>query len=119
MLDGVYNSDKNKENIANDIAKIQRLIDNKTSKPLNIKESLYQNQKEEKSNLIVEGTYKKIPFDEKYNFENFEPFLVNKTPFIIGTGTFSDIFLYKNKIDNKFYAMKKMDKNRIIDLNAN
>ena len=48
MLDGVYNSDKNKENIANDIAKIQRLIDNKTSKPLNIKESLYQNQKEEK-----------------------------------------------------------------------
>ena len=119
MLDGVYNSDKNKENIANDIAKIQRLIDNKTSKPLNIKESLYQNQKEEKSNLIVEGTYKKIPFDEKYNFENFEPFLVNKTPFIIGTGTFSDVFLYKNKIDSKFYAMKKMDKNKIIELNAN
>ena len=119
MLDGVYNSDKNKENIANDIAKIQRLIDNKTSKPLNIKESLYQNQKEEKSNLIVEGTYKKIPFDEKYNFENFEPFLVNKTPFIIGTGTFSDVFLYKNKIDSKFYAMKKMDKNKILELNAN
>ena len=119
MLDGVNNQNKNKENIANDIAKIKRLIESKTSNPYNIKESLYQNQKEETSNLIVEGTYREIPKDEIYNFENFEPFLVNKTPFIIGTGTFSDVYLYKNKINNKFYAMKKMDKSKIIELNAN
>ncbi len=119
MIDGVNNQNKNKENIANDIAKIERLISSKTPNPFNIKESLYQNQKEETSNLIVEGTYREIQKEEKYNFENFEPFLVNKTPFIIGTGTFSDVYLYKNKIDNKFYAMKKMDKNKIIELNAN
>ena len=45
MLDGVNNQNKNKENIANDIAKIKRLIESKTSNPYNIKESLYQNKK--------------------------------------------------------------------------
>ena len=68
MLDGVNNQNKNKENIANDIAKIKRLIESKTSNPYNIKESLYQNQKEETSNLIVEGTYREIPKEEIYNF---------------------------------------------------
>ena len=79
MLDGVNNQNKNKENIANDIAKIKRLIESKTS------------------NLIVEGTYREIPKEEIYNFENFEPFLVNKTPFIIGNGHLVIYFYRKTK----------------------
>ena len=112
-------TDKTKENITKSIEEIQRLIDNKTPNPFNIKDSLYQSQKEETSKLRVEGTYREQIKDDKYNFENFEPFLVNKCPFIIGTGTFSDVYLYKNKIDQKFYAMKKMDKSKILELNAN
>ena len=74
-------TDKTKENITKSIEEIQRLIDNKTPNPFNIKDSLYQSQKEETSKLRVEGTYREPIKDDKYNFENFEPFLVNKCLF--------------------------------------
>jgi serine/threonine protein kinase len=49
-----------------------------------------------------------------FNFENFEKVkLNNNKPKILGTGAFGEVYLIKNKIDGKFFAMKQMDKTRI------
>lgn len=49
-----------------------------------------------------------------FNFENFEKVkLQNKKAKVLGNGAFGEVFLVKNKIDGKLFAMKQMDKSRI------
>ena len=67
--------------------------------------------------LIISSPYitfgyltEKIIYDQKYDLKNFIPVYDNKEPVIIGTGAYGKVFLYKNKIDKKLYAIKHMDK---------
>ena len=54
---------------------------------------------------------KNLIYDQKYDLINFIPIFKNNEQIIIGTGSYGKVFLYRNKIDNKLYAIKHMNKN--------
>ena len=56
---------------------------------------------------------KNIIYDKKYDLDNFIAEKKNGNPVIIGTGTFGKVYSYRNLIDNKLYAIKHMNKNRL------
>ena len=64
---------------------------------------------------ITKGTFKmgKIIFDETYSLKNFIPVIENGKQKIIGTGSYGKVFLAKNKIDQKLYAIKHMQKKNL------
>jgi len=63
------------------------------------------------SPFITEGVFEeKIKFDEKYNLNNFNIETKNGKSIEIGTGSYGNIFLCRNKIDGKLYARKYMNK---------
>ena len=67
------------------------------------------------SPFITEGIFEeKIKFDKKYNLNNFIIETKNGKPIEIGTGSYGNIFLCRNIIDDKFYARKYMNKNYLI-----
>lgn len=60
---------------------------------------------------------KEIIEDPVYDFKNFE-FVKNKTTKRVeelGAGAFGDVFLAKNKVNGKLYAIKQMEKARILE----
>jgi serine/threonine protein kinase len=68
-----------------------------------------------KSMFIKPGMVLKCLEKKSYfNFENFEKVLNKKGKVqILGTGAFGEVYLSKNKLDGKFYAIKQMDKERL------
>ena len=68
------------------------------------------------SPFITEGIFEKenIKYDKKYNLDNFIKEARNGKPIEIGTGSYGNIFLCRNKIDNKLYARKYMNKDFLI-----
>ena len=68
------------------------------------------------SPFITEGILQKgnIKYDKKYNLNNFIIETKNGKPIEIGTGSYGKIFLCRNKIENKLYARKYMNKNFLI-----
>lgn len=67
------------------------------------------------------GTFSKEIINEPYyDFANFE-IIKNTSGSLknIGSGAFGEVYLAKNKKDGKFFAIKQMDKNKIIESGAN
>jgi serine/threonine protein kinase len=58
---------------------------------------------------------KEIVDDPYYNYENFEKVSNAKT---LGSGAFGDVYLVKHKRDGKHFALKQMNKYKILDSGA-
>ena len=68
------------------------------------------------SNFITNGKYDIISKkDPNSNFQNFDPVYLNNKPTMLGQGTFSTIYLYKNKLTQKLFAVKHIYKNKILE----
>ncbi len=67
------------------------------------------------SPYITKGIYNEgeVIFDEKYTLKNFFKLTSKGKDIILGAGTFGQIFLAQNRIDNKYYAIKHMDKKKL------
>ena len=56
---------------------------------------------------------KYITYDKKYSLKNFVPEIKNDEQIVVGTGSYGKVYLYRNIIDKKLYAIKHMDKYRL------
>ena len=66
------------------------------------------------SPYLIQGIYyKQRNYDEKYNLENFFPIFDSGKPKIIGGGSFGQVFLVTNTINQKLYAIKHMIKKNL------
>ena len=66
------------------------------------------------SPYLIQGIYyKQRNYDEKYNLENFIPIFDSGKPKIIGGGSFGQVFLVTNIINQKLYAIKHMIKKNL------
>lgn len=96
---------------------------NKAKEP-KVKKKLEENsnlkrRSTKKSVYIKLGEFKKeIKIEEVYNFNNFEFIYVNKEKQIIGSGTFGEVYLAKNKKNGNYYAIKQVNKERVIEQGA-
>ena len=68
------------------------------------------------SPYITKGTMlmTKPVFDKTYSLNNFEPVIENGKQKIIGSGSYGKVFLAINKIDEKYYAIKRMQKKNLV-----
>ena len=97
------NSSKSKEK------KNNQILENKAEK-----EELEKNKL---SPYLVSGIiYKKIIYNSKYNLENFTAITDKDEIRTIGSGSFGQVYLALNTIDNKRYAIKHMDKKKLIKI---
>ena len=69
-------------------------------------------------------TFKKQQtLDNKYEhlskIENFQFVLVKLEPHILGTGSYGEVILSKNIKDNKYYAIKRLEKEKILSQGGN
>ena len=72
-----------------------------------------------KSPFIKQGEFiNEIKNDSIYNYENFEYVKKANKKHILGTGAFGEVYLAKNKIDGNLYAIKHMEKSKIIEHGA-
>ena len=102
-------SSHNKEKTIND-KKIDNNLNNKKKSNSNI-EKEFEREKNINSPYIIQGILNiKRTYDEKYNLNNFFKITENGKPIIIGGGSFGQVFLVKNKINRKLYAIKHMKK---------
>ena len=63
------------------------------------------------SSFLIFGEYVKdlkSP-NNLYDFKNFEIMKIGKRPNIIGSGSFGEVFLAKNKLNNQFFALKQVN----------
>jgi len=67
------------------------------------------------SKYITKGEiFSKVEYNQIYNLNNFIQITTkNNKPFIIGSGSYGQVHLCQNIIDNKYYAIKHMDKIRL------
>ena len=67
------------------------------------------------SKYITEGEIlQKIEYNKIYNLNNFVQIMSkNNKPYIIGSGSYGQVYLCKNILNNKYYAIKHMDKSRL------
>ena len=64
------------------------------------------------SKYITKGEiFNKIQYNQIYNLNNFVQILnKNNKPYIIGSGSYGQVYLCQNIINKKYYAIKHMDK---------
>ena len=73
-------------------------------------------QPENELSFISEGIYEPFPhYNFIYRIEDFNPVIFNNKPKIIGEGRFSTVYLYKHKINESLFALKKISKKKIIE----
>ena len=72
--------------------------------PLNISRKSSQMSRFIKPGIML----KELKNDPLYNFLNFEIVKIGKNPQILGNGLYGDIFLAKNRKNNKLYAIKQV-----------
>ena len=71
------------------------------------------------SPYIIEGEInkQKIIYDQKYSLKNFIPIKDEKNEIkIIGSGSFGNVYLSKNIVDKKIYAIKHMEKIKLLKI---
>ena len=76
-------------------------------------------QKEENkiSPYLVSGIMnRRVKYNSKYRLENFTPVMERGEIKTIGSGSFGQVYLALNIIDKKVYAIKHMDKNKLIEI---
>jgi serine/threonine protein kinase len=61
---------------------------------------------------------KEIRLDSYFNFDNFEKVKMGNKPQLLGSGAFGEVYLVKNRRDGKLFAVKQMDKSRILNTGA-
>ena len=67
------------------------------------------------SNFLIDGYFlKEIKYESIYDIKNFKHHLVNGKPKLLGFGSFGNVYLEINKINKKFYAIKHIEKRRIL-----
>ena len=67
------------------------------------------------SNFLTDGyLLKEIKYESIYDIKNFKHHLVNGKPKLLGYGSFGNVYLEINKINKKFYAIKHIEKKRIL-----
>ena len=67
------------------------------------------------SKYITEGEIShRIEYNKIYNLNNFVQIMANNNkPYIIGSGSYGQVYLCQNIINHKYYAIKHMDKSRL------
>ena len=75
------------------------------------------NQNEKKQyGFITPGIYKPtFTTNNFYKMDDFVPVLINNKPKIIGEGRFSKVYLFKNKNNDLYYALKKILVSKILE----
>jgi len=102
-------SSHNEEKMINE-KKINNNLNNKKKSNSHI-EKKTEREKIIHSPYIIQGILSiKRAYDEKYNLNNFVKITENGKPIIIGGGSFGQVYLVKNKINKKLYAIKHMEK---------
>jgi serine/threonine protein kinase len=61
---------------------------------------------------------KDIRLDSYFNFDNFEKVKMGNKLHLLGTGAFGEVYLVKNRRDGKLFAVKQMNKSRILSTGA-
>ena len=89
---------------------VTRSLNNNNSLIINIRDS--NNIKNKFSPFLVKGVYNndEIKYDKLFSLENFTIINSKGNPKIIGNGSFGQVYLGKNKINKKSYAIKHMIK---------
>ena len=89
-------------------------LNNNNSLIINIHDS--NNIKNKFSPFLVKGVYNsdEIKYDKLFSLENFTIINSKGNPKIIGNGSFGQVYLGKNKINKKTYAIKHMIKEDLI-----
>lgn len=73
------------------------------------------------SSFLSKGIFlnNQISSDPYYNFTNFEfVFTSNRQLKCIGSGAFGNLYLARNKLDNKHFAIKQVNKDKVIETGA-
>ena len=66
--------------------------------------------------FITQGTLTPYPpLNPQYRIEDLTPLIVNNKPKIIGEGRFSVVYLYKHKINESLFALKRISIKKIVD----
>ena len=93
---------------------------NKSTKDKNTKQIDNNKENEEENKIspyLVTGIInRKIKYHSKYNLENFTPIMEKDEIKSIGSGSFGQVYLALNTLDNKVYAIKHMDKKKLIKI---
>ena len=72
-----------------------------------------------KSPFLKYGQFlNEIVEDPLFNYKNFEYVKSANKPKVLGCGAFGDVYLAKNRLNNKLYAIKQMSKEKIIENGA-
>ena len=75
------------------------------------------NENEKQSPYLIKGLLnKKINYNSKYKLENFTPVMEKNKIKTIGSGSFGQVYLALNNFDHKLYAIKHMDKKKLLEI---
>ena len=90
-------------------------VNNKEEININNYSDNTKNIEKNTSNFLTDGYFlKEIKYESIYDIKNFKHHLVNGKPKLLGYGSFGNVYLEINKINKKFYAIKHIEKRRIL-----